>query len=196
MLPEWGVPESFSRSGTACEGSSGSLERVFPRRGGAEAASAGPGRAGQHGSGPGPARAGRAQQPSLWQPRSPSSQRPEATGPRLPALRPLLGPSHAVRSTRAVDTEGRLQALSRCRASRGSSAQSFSLTSSFQRGQSQGARLACQRRSESVPTQPGRDSARARLPGHVHNFAPPLSGAGQREQTLLSLPGQGSSRPR
>lgn len=148
-----------------------SLERVFPRRGGGAGASAGPGRAGWHGSGPGPARAGRAALP-----RSGRSPR----GPRLPALRPLLGLSHAARGAGAVDAEGCPQASSPSRAALSPSAQSFSLRSSSQREQTRGGGKAvagpvCQRRSESALTQPDRDSAWTRLSGHVHNFVPPRS---------------------
>lgn len=110
----------------------------------------------------------------------PFSQRPEPAGP-TPSRAAAAAGTVTCRPLRpAVRAEGRPQASSPRQAALSPFAQSFSLRSSFQRGLARGCkameRLECQRRSESAPTGSGRDSARAPLSGHVHNFAPPRSG--------------------
>lgn len=163
------------------------------------AASAGPGRAGLHGSGPGPARASHAPQPSPRRPRSLRLSGRSPRGPRLPALRPPPGPSHAVRGAGAVGAAGRPQASSPRRAALSPWAQSFRLRSSFQRGPARGlrwwrgwnvSRTPRARRPCRVATAPGlsyQDTSTTLPPRGV--------GTGQREEALLSLRRQGLTRP-
>lgn len=177
--PGMGVPESFAASGNTPEGSSESLGRVLPCL---------PGH-----SGLGGARASRAARLGArarkGQPRAaafppaaaqPSSQRPESAGP---------APSRAAAAAGTVTCRPRRRGCRRGRAPAGlvpapsrpqSLGPKFPPKKQFPEGSGSGvevvAGLECQPHSESAPTLPGRDSARAQLSGHVHNFAPTRSG--------------------
>lgn len=99
-------------------------------------------------------------------------------------------PSHAVRGAQTVRAEGRPQASSPHPAALSPLAQSFSLRSSFQRGQTQGARR--WRVGVSAPLGERTDPAGSRQrPGSARRTRPQLCSAGkqasEREQSLLSL---------
>lgn len=186
---------SFAASGAAPE-----VQGVWGECPSAEAEaqriSAGPGRAGRHGSGPGPARVGRAPQPSLRPPpRSPSSQRPEPAGP---------APSRATAAAGAVTCRPRRPGSPRGGAPAGlvparsrsqPLAPKFQPQKQFPEGADSGgeavAALACQRRCESAPTLPGRDSPRLGYRDTSTTLLRHGADAGQREQALLSPLGRG-----
>ncbi|XP_058993438.1 basic proline-rich protein-like [Mustela lutreola] len=189
-----GVPESFAASGAAPE-----VQGVWGECPSAEAEaqriSAGPGRAGRHGSGPGPAKVGRAPQPFLRPPRSPSSQRPEPAGP---------APSRATAAAEAVTCRPRRPGSPRGGAPAGlvpaqsrsqPLAPKFQPQKQFPEGADSGgeavAELACQRRCESAPTLPGRDSPRLGYRDTSTTLLRHGADAGQREQALLSPLGRG-----
>lgn len=129
----------------------------------------------------------------------PSSQRPELAGP---------APSRAAAAAGAVTCRPRRPGCPRGGAPAGlvsAPSRPQPLCPKFQpqkqfpdragSGVEAVAGLEYQRRSESAPTWPGNDSARAKLSGHVHNFAPPQSVHRAEEQALLNLRGKGLPGP-